>query len=238
MTVPDAGFKLDLHNHTAYSLDGLLSPAALLAAAKARGLDFVAVTDHNTVQGALEAMARAKDDPTLPAVIPGIEVSTQGGEVIGLFVQADIPAGLPLAETIGRIRAQGGLVYLPHPCDRLRRGAVRRRERQTALREADLVEVTNGRSLTRFAGGKAAGLARRAGKPGGAGSDAHRLTEVGQAYVVVDSPPTRENLVSLVARGKVVHHLGFREYLMNWVVQGLSPLTRTRRRLASMWSRR
>lgn len=238
MTVSPAGFKLDLHNHTAYSLDGLMSPAELLAAAKAQGLDFVAVTDHNTVEGALEAVALVEGDPSLPGVIPGIEVSTQGGEIIGLFVRGEIPAGLPLRDTIERIRAQGGVVYLPHPCDRLRRGAVGRRERAVALAEADLVEVANGRSLTRFAGDKAVKLARRAGKPAAAGSDAHRPTEIGQAYVVVASRPTCENLVSLVAAGSVVHRLGLREYLLNWVVQGLSPLTRTRRRLVGMWSRR
>lgn len=238
MTVPQPVLKLDLHNHTSHSLDGLMSPGELLAVAKKRGLDFVAVTDHNTVTGALEAATIAESDPSLPRVIPGIEVTTAAGEVIGLFVQEDVPAGLPLGDTVACIRAQGGLAYLPHPCDRLRRGAVRRKERMSALREVDLVETVNGRSLTKFAAVKAAKLARRAGKPAAAGSDAHRPAEVGQAYVVVHDRPNRDNLVALVASGYVVHRLGFGEYLLNWLVQGLSPLTRTRRRLTGSWSRR
>ncbi len=238
MTLSDSGFKLDLHNHTAYSLDGLMSPRELLALGRERGLHYLAVTDHNTVEGALEALALAEEDRSLPRVIPGVEVSTRAGEVIGLFVETEIPSGLSLAETVEQIRAQGGLVYLPHPCDRLRRGAVSKRARGEALQLADLVEVANGRSLSKFAGLRSTRLAQRAARPAAAGSDAHRPREVGQAYVVVDRPPTREDLVSLVRAGTVVHRLGLREYAMNWVVQGLAPFTRARRRLASVWARR
>ncbi len=238
MTVSDSGFKLDLHNHTSYSLDGVLSPRELLALGKARGMDYLAVTDHNTLEGALEALALSEEDRSLPRVIPGVEVSTKAGEVIGLFVKTDIPSGLSLADTVERIRAQGGLVYLPHPCDRLRRGAVSKRARSEALQLADLVEVANGRSLSKFAGLKSTRLARRAARPAAAGSDAHRAREVGQAYVVVARPPTRENLVSLVRAGSVVNRLGLREYVLNWVVQGLAPFTRARRRLGGLWARR
>lgn len=236
--MPASGLRLDLHNHTRYSLDGLMSPAELLAAAKAQGIDYVAVTDHNTVDGALQAAALAESDSSLPRVIPGIEVSTADGEVIGLFVREGVPPGLPVGETVARIREQGGLVYLPHPYDKFRRGSISKEQRTWAAGSADLVEVVNGRSLSRFAGDKAVRLARRVGKPGGAGSDAHRPAEVGQAYVVVNGRPTRDDLVELVASGSVVHRLGLREYALNWVVQGLSPLTRTRRRLVGAWSRR
>jgi predicted metal-dependent phosphoesterase TrpH len=230
--------RLDLHNHTTYSLDGLMTPAELLAAAKAHGIDYLAVTDHNTVDGALQALALAERDPSLPRVIPGIEVSTEDGEVIGLFVREGVPTGLPVGEAIARIHELGGLVYLPHPYDKFRRGAISKQLRAWAAGSSDLVEVVNGRSLSRFAGDKARRLARRVGKPGGAGSDAHRPAEVGQAYVVVSGRPTRDDLVSLVAAGSVVHSLSLREYILNWVVQGMSPVTRARRRLAVALSRR
>ncbi len=230
--------RLDLHNHTLFSSDALMSPAVLLKAAKARGIDCVAITDHNTVQGALQAAALAAADSSLPRVIPGIELSTADGEIIGLYVHEDIPSGLPLAEAVACIRGQGGLVYLPHPYDFFRRGAISRRERSRAARLSDLVEVVNGRSLGPRAAVKALGLARLEGKPAGAGSDAHREVEVGSAYVLVDGYPSRDTLVALVAAGRVKHRLSPREYALNWGMQGLAPVTRMRRSVVASLARR
>lgn len=226
-----SGLWLDLHNHTAFSPDGLMSPAALLAAAKVRGLSCVAITDHNTIRGALQGAALAESDPALPRVIPGIELSTRDGEVIGLYLSEEIPPRLTVVEAITRIRGQGGLVCLPHPYDVSRRGTISRRELVHAAELADIIEVVNGRSLGPWCATKAQALARRLGKPGGAGSDAHRAAEVGSAYVVVDALPTRDTLVSLLEAGSVEHGLTPREYMLNWVFQGLSPVTRVRRRL-------
>lgn len=226
-----SGFRLDLHNHTTYSADGVMSPAALLARAQRRGLDCIAVTDHNCIRGGLEAAGLADADPRLPRVIPGVEVTTRVGEVIGLYVHEEIPARLSLVETVERIHAQGGLVLLPHPFDRVRRGAVRSRERLHAARLADIVEVLNGRSLTPRATAKAAALAQQAGRPAGAGSDAHRPSEVGSAVVVVEELPTVETLVTLLTHGRLQHGLRSHEYVLNWGFQGLSPVTRLRRRL-------
>jgi len=233
-----SGLRLDLHNHTVFSADGLLAPAALLRRAKARGIDCIAVTDHNTVRGALEAAALAEADQSLPRVIPGIEVSTLDGEIIGLYVREDIPSGLPVVEAVRRIREQGGLVYLPHPFDMLRRGAISRAERTHAAELSDIIEVVNGRSLGPRSALKAKRLARRLGKPGGAGSDAHRKAEVGTAVVRIETYPTRDTLVSLVAAGRVEHNLGPRDYALNWGAQGLSPVTRTRRRVIDGRARR
>lgn len=226
-----SGFRLDLHNHTAYSSDGVLAPAALLARARQRGLHCVAVTDHNTVAGALEAMALADADPSLPRVIPGVELTTRVGEIIGLYVTQEIPSRLSLIDSVARIRAQGGLVYLPHPFDRVRRGAIQPRERLHAARLSDIVEVLNGRALTPRATAKAAALAEQTGRPAGAGSDAHRPSEVGTAVVVVDRMPTVDTLVELLADGRLQAGLRSHEYVLNWGFQGLSPVTRLRRRL-------
>jgi predicted metal-dependent phosphoesterase TrpH len=229
--MPVSGLRLDLHNHTHFSADGIMSPAALLKTAKARGIDCLAVTDHNTTDGALQALELAREDPSLPRVIPGIELSTADGEIIGLYVWETIPSGLPLLEATARIRGQGGLIYLPHPYDFFRRGAISRRARALAGELADIIEVSNGRSLGPGAGVKAAGLARRLGKPAGAGSDAHREAEVGLAYTVVGTYPSRDTLVSLVAAGSVRSGLCAREYTLNWGMQGLAPMTRMRRRV-------
>lgn len=229
-----SGLRLDLHNHTVYSSDGLLTPRKLLLEAAAQRISCVAITDHDTVQGALEGMALAHSDPSLPQVIPGIEVTTRSGEIIGLYIRENIPRGLPVDEAIDRIRQQGGLIYLPHPFDRLRRGAISARDRDRVAAASDIIEVVNGRSLGPWSSRKASELARQLGKAPGAGSDAHREPEVGLAYVVVDSLPTRESLVSLLECGAVGDELSPMEYTLNWGFQGLSPLTRARRRLAGL----
>lgn len=208
-----------------------MAPGELLRIAQARGLDCIAVTDHNTVQGALRALELAEADPSLPRVIPGIELGTEAGEVIGLYVTEDIPKGLTLGQAVERIRDLGGLVYLPHPFDVFRRGAISRRERERAARLSDLIEAMNGRALGPRAGANSTRLAARHGKPRGAGSDAHHKAEVGRAWVVVDELPTRETLVGVVSAGEVGHCLRAWGYAVNWTRQASAPWTRAWRRL-------
>jgi predicted metal-dependent phosphoesterase TrpH len=223
--------RLDLHNHTSFSADGGLTPGELLRAAKAHGLDCIAVTDHNTVRGALRAFDLAEDDSSLPRVIPGVEVFTKDGEVIGLYVTQDIPKGTPLKEAVDRIRELGGLVYLPHPYDVFRRGAVSGSERESAAQWADIIEVCNGRALGPRAGAKSARLAARLGKPRAAGSDAHHEREVGRSYAVVSGLPTKETLAGLLSAGTVENKLHFWDYVLNWGGQAASPPTRFWRRI-------
>ena len=227
----DSGLRLDLHNHTAFSNDGLLSPRELLVEAAARGVCCLGVTDHDTVEGARRAVAISEADPSLPRVIPGIELFTRAGEIIGLYVLEDIPARLPVDEAVDRIKSLGGLVYLPHPFDWPRRGAIDPRERERIAERSDIIEVVNGRSLSPWCSRRAERLARRLGKPRGAGSDAHRAAEVGLAYVLVDAVPTRDTLVGLLEGGRVMSGFNPKEYALNWGFQSLSPLTRARRRL-------
>ncbi|MCX8032108.1 MAG: PHP domain-containing protein [Thermoleophilia bacterium] len=229
MSLP--GLRVDLHNHTRFSSDGWLSPRELLLAAARRGIHCLAVTDHNTLEGALEAAALAEEDPSLPRVIPGIELTTREGEIIALYVSDPIPAGLALPEAIDRVKGQGGLVYLPHPCELVRHGAISRRARLQAASLADIVEVLNGRALTPKAQKKALLLAQALGKASGAGSDAHARSEVGSAFVLVDDYPTRDTLVSLLQRGTVVGTLGAMDYTVNWVVRGFAPFVRLSREL-------
>jgi predicted metal-dependent phosphoesterase TrpH len=222
--------RLDLHNHTIFSSDGVMTPEELLDAARKNGVGCIAITDHNTIEGALAAVALAESDPTLPRVIPGIEVSTADGDVIGLFVSKSIPKGLPVQESIALIREQGGLVYLPHPYDIIRRGTIASKEREQAAAQSDLVEALNGRSLSRVSVNNSEGLARRHHKPWGAGSDAHTSREVGRAYVTVERCPTRDDLVDMVAAGTLRGGLHWYEYALNWALTPLSALTRIRRK--------
>ena len=220
------GLRLDLHNHTTFSHDALLTPAALLQEGMARGIACLAVTDHNSVEGALECVRLASLDPLLPRVIPGIELATTAGEIIGFYVTRDMPRGMSVAEAVGRIHAQGGIACLPHPYDLLRRGAIARRERESAAAAVDIVEVVNGRALAPAFNEKALALARRHGKPVAAGSDAHRAAEVARAFVIVDALPERGTLLELLAAGRVEHVLQPTQYARNWWFQALSPVIR------------
>ena len=171
--------RLDLHLHTHGSWDSLSDPEAVLARARARGVGRIAITDHNRLHVALEMAARHPD-----AVIPGEEVKTaEGIDVIGLYLREEIPRGTPMLETCHRIRAQGGIVYLPHPYAAGKGGSGRYAE--ILAPEVDVVEVFNARLRSRRANERAAELARRTGRLPGAGSDAHTPGEAGNAWIEV-----------------------------------------------------
>jgi predicted metal-dependent phosphoesterase TrpH/glycosyltransferase involved in cell wall biosynthesis len=161
----------DLHLHTSWSHDCTVDAEDLLDNAEAQGLGAIAVTDHNVFGGALEAVELARDRNLI--VIPGEEVKTdRQGEVIGLFLSEEIPRGMSFADTVAAIKAQGGLVYLPHPFDRLHSipdSATLRRH----LSDIDVFEVYNARLLFEGYNDEALRFARKYNLTMGAGSDAH-----------------------------------------------------------------
>jgi predicted metal-dependent phosphoesterase TrpH/glycosyltransferase involved in cell wall biosynthesis len=167
----------DLHMHTSWSHDCAIEPAELVAYAEAIGLGAIAVTDHNAFGGALEAIEEAQARNLV--VIPGEEIKTDvQGEVIGLFLSEEIPRGLPFGETIAAIKAQGGLVYLPHPFDRLHAipdPATLHRH----VADIDVFEVYNARLLFEGFNDEAVRFASKYNLQVGAGSDAHVLQGVG-----------------------------------------------------------
>jgi predicted metal-dependent phosphoesterase TrpH len=171
----------DLHLHTSWSHDCSIGVDELLDHADAKGLGAIAVTDHNVFGGALEAVERARGRRLV--VIPGEEVKTADqGEVIGLFLREEIPRGMSFADTVAAIRAQGGLVYLPHPFDRLHaipEPATLHRH----LAEIDVLEVYNARLLFEAYNEEALRFARKYNLTPGAGSDAHVLAGVGTGAV-------------------------------------------------------
>jgi glycosyltransferase involved in cell wall biosynthesis len=160
---------VDLHMHTDHSYDCATPVEVLLAEAKSRGLHAIAVTDHNEISGAHAARAQADG----VAVIVGEEVKTgDQGEVIGLFIEEKIPRGMTLQETIAEIKRQGGLVYVPHPFDRLH-SVPDYEHLLDVLDEVDAIEVFNPRvAITEF-NDEAARFAAKYRIPAGAGSDAH-----------------------------------------------------------------
>ncbi len=209
----------DLHMHTTWSHDCSIEVADLLDHAAAEGLGAIAVTDHNAIGGALEAveLARARD----LVVIPGEEVKTDGqGEVIGLFLQDEIPRGLSFADTIAAIREQGGLVYLPHPFDRLHSipdPATLHRH----LSEIDVLEVYNARLLFETFNDEAIRFARKYGVIAGAGSDAHVLQGVGTGAVRMRRFDGPEEFLLSLRGAEVLRRPKSLAYLqsLKWVAQ-------------------
>ena len=178
----------DLHCHTSASFDSLSRPQAVLRAAAERGLTHLAITDHDRIDAALAARDAAPDGLT---VIVGQEVKTQTGDLIALYIEKPIPAGLPASAAAAAIRGAGGLVGLAHPFDRFRAGAGRRGwegELEQLTPWLDFVEAWNARLFAGNGNAVAAEFAIARGLPGVAVSDAHTVLEVGIAYTVLDGP--------------------------------------------------
>ena len=170
---------VDLHMHTDHSNDCATPVEVLLAEARSRGLGAIAVTDHNEISGALEARAKASGIK----VIVGEEVKTaEQGEVIGLFIEQKIPRGMTLQETIAEIKRQGGLVYVPHPFDRMH--SVPDYEHLLAvIDDVDAIEVFNPRIAIAEFNEEAVRFAAKYRIPAGAGSDAHVTQGLGSVRI-------------------------------------------------------
>jgi len=187
--------KLDLHIHSKYSYDSISDPKIIVKVAKMRGLSGIAITDHNTIKGGLEA--KKYSDENL-IVIVGSEITTKEGEVIGLFLEKEIPANLNIIETIEKIHKQNGLAILPHPFDTHRKHAVQNIDKKI-LNVIDGIEVLNARSK--------AGINANAQKFANenklkitAGSDAHTLLEIGSAGMYIEGMEkvTEEEIMKLL----------------------------------------
>ncbi len=172
--------KLDLHIHSSYSLDGSNNPKEIIKHARKLGLDGIAITDHNEIKGSLEAVKYAKSLTDF-VVVPGIEISTMDGHLIGLGITEPVEKGLPTKETIELITDLGGITIAPHPY-RFWSGLG-----DDIIKSNDFaaIEVMNARSL-RKDNQKAFKLADELdlGKTGG--SDCHSLGHIGKAYTELE----------------------------------------------------
>jgi predicted metal-dependent phosphoesterase TrpH len=209
----------DLHMHTEHSYDCSVPVADLLDYADAQGLGAIAVTDHNVFSGAREALELAEGRAL--TVIPGEEVMTSdAGEVIGLFLSEEIPGGLTITETLAAIRDQNGIVYLPHPFDRLH-SVADARTLHRHLAEIDVFEVYNARLLFEGNNDEALRFARKYNLTMGAGSDAHVLQGVGTGLVRMRAFESPEEFLISLGSAEVVRRPKSLVYLqgLKWMAQ-------------------
>jgi glycosyltransferase involved in cell wall biosynthesis len=210
---------VDLHMHTDWSHDCSTATSDLLDHAEAIGLGGIAVTDHNVFGGALEAVELARGCKLI--VIPGEEVKTDGqGEVIGLFLREEIPRGMSFGDTIAAIREQGGVVYLPHPFDRLH-AIPDPATLHRYVHEIDVLEVYNARLLRDSFNDEALRFARKYRLLQGAGSDAHVLQGVGTGVVRMRRFAGPEEFLLSLRTAEILRRPKSLAYLqsLKWVAQ-------------------
>ena len=181
---------VDLHSHTSASFDSLASPRSVVRAAASRGLTHLAITDHDRIDGALEARDIAAREGLSLTVLVGQEIQTRDGDLIGVFLDRPIPSGLDPFDAIEAVRAQGGLVGIPHPFDRFRGSLLGAGEVEGLARLVDWVESHNARIMIGNGNQRAAEFAAAHRLAGIAVSDAHSVLEIGVAYVALDGDPS------------------------------------------------
>ena len=209
----------DLHMHTSWSHDCSMDAAELVDHAEAEGLGAIAVTDHNVFGGALEAADYARGRKLV--VIRGEEVKTDDqGEVIGLFLEREIPRGMTFTDTVAAIREQGGLVYIPHPFDRLH-AIPDPRTLHRHLADIDVLEVYNARLLFEGFNDEALRFARKYNLTMGAGSDAHVLQGVGTGALRMRAFRDPEEFMISLRSAEVLRRPKSLAYLqsLKWVAQ-------------------
>lgn len=195
--------RVDLHTHTMWSGDSTTTPEEIVEAVEESGIDVLCITDHNAIKGAVQLAGQ------LPCrVVVGEELKTHAGELIGLFLTEHLPFGLAPREAAEAIRAQGGVVYVPHPFDPMRKNLS-----EAALNDltgaglVDAIEVINAKTSLRSLNDRAAQYAQQHGLLAGAGSDAHVPNALGAAYVEMpDFDGPREFLAALAQARPVGHH--------------------------------
>lgn len=173
----------DFHVHTNLSRDATMTPHEVVHYSIGRGLTHVAVCDHGTIEGALAARDVAESLAAEIIIVVGEEIRSSEGEIIGLFLAEHVPDGLTLEETVSAIKAQGGLVYVPHPFDHLRRSPLAHDALERIAERVDLVEGFNSRNFLHADNAAAAEWAQRHDVPLVAGSDAHTSDEIGNVRV-------------------------------------------------------
>ncbi len=191
--------KIDLHTHSEASRDGGITPEQYAKVLQNEVLDCIAITDHDRIDFAL-GLQKALGPEN---IIVGQEITTSQGEIIGLFLSKAVKPGMNAQNTVDAIKSQGGLVYVPHPFETVRKGL--QAELMLALRdEIDIVEVRNGRAVFQNFSKQALEWAETNGCEKAASSDAHGVAGLGRTYTIVDELPTVNNLVAMLQNAKLV----------------------------------
>jgi predicted metal-dependent phosphoesterase TrpH len=191
--------RVDLHTHTMYSYDSSLPLEVAIAGWLEAGITCVAVTDHNTI-----AAARVLQEQAPLRIIVGEEIKTCEGEVIGLFLKEEIPPYLTPEATIERIHAQGGLVMVPHPFDRLRGSRLSATALLRVVERLDMLEVFNSRTTFPSDNRRAEAFARHHGLHMVVGSDSHTASELGRSYVEMPDFQTPQEFLTSLRAGRLV----------------------------------
>lgn len=193
--------KADLHIHTCYSMDCATSPEQIVARCLKTGINCIAITDHGTTAGAL----RLKEIAPFPVII-GEEILTPFGEIMGLFLSKEITSKISPEEAVSQIKSQNGLVCIPHPFDRLRPSALKNHILEELLPQVDIIEAFNSRSLSPNSNSRAWQLAQKYGLAASAGSDAHTVSEIGNAYVEMPEFNNKDEFLQSLTQGKIFGH--------------------------------
>ena len=206
--------------HTHFSPDSDVPPERLVERCIEVGLGCIAVTDHDSIEGALAARQIA---PFM--VIIAEEVGSSEGEITGLFLTESIPGGLSALETVRRIKDQGGLVSIPHPFDRFRRHVITPKALEEVLPLADVVEAFNSRNNLGADDRRAEELAREHGLLMSGVTDAHTAMELGRTYVEMpEFNGTAEDFKRALGQGRIVARR------MSPLIHAVTTFTRLRKR--------
>ncbi len=214
--------------HSSFSPDSDVRPEKMAEKCEAAGLDLIAVTDHNTIDGALAV----RDVSNIPVIV-GEEVTSAQGEIIGLFLEETVPRGLQAMETAKRIKAQGGLVCIPHPFDRFRRNVISRDALDELVPYIDVVEAFNSRNNLAGDDRRAQAFAAEHRLLVSGVTDAHTAIELGRTYMELpDFDLTADSLREALGKGTVI---GRR---MTPLIHAVTTLTKVKKRLLRRTSTR
>lgn len=214
-----------MHMHSEVSPDSRMRPAQQARRVTQTGIDVACVTDHDSIRGGL----RLREIADGFRVVVGSEILSRDGEIIGLFLDRDVPRGLSAEETISRIRDQGGLVVIPHPFSRNRRRHIRREALDRVRDRIDAIEVFNAREAFSSDNVRAAEYARGHGIAGAVASDSHRTAEIGKAWIEMDDFDStvgflralREGTASGSLSGQIVHLWTRYDVMRKWLSRRL-----------------
>lgn len=201
---PPGTVRVDMHMHTMWSGDATTTPDELAEAVAETGVDVLCITDHSTTNGAFELQASGVLGCR---VVVGEELRTWAGEMIGLFLTERLPYGLKPFELAEAVRAQGGLVYVPHPFDPMRHCL-----QEPVLHElldaglVDAIEGLNAKTSLASLNERAVAVAGSAGVPVGAGSDAHEGSAIGAAYVEMPDFTDAASFLESLRHGSLIGH--------------------------------
>jgi len=193
--------KADLHIHTEYSMDCNTPLEKIVSRCLEIGINCIAICDHGTAEGAL----KMRDIAPFPVIVAE-EILTPHGEIMGMFLEETIPSGLSIEQAISRIKAQGGLVCIPHPFDIFRQSALRSNIMEKIADQIDIIEVFNSRTLPPQNSAKALAFALKYGIAKSAGSDAHTTYEIGNAYVEMPEFNSKDDFLQALEKGNISGH--------------------------------